>query len=76
MRYRGAFSGQLYHTERPGGGLITYAESPATPAGINCNGHALIKRASRDIGTTYTSDEAARINSACADFPAEQIKPN
>jgi hypothetical protein len=56
--------------------MITYAESLATPVGINCNDRALIKRAFRDIGTTYTSDEAARINSACADFPAEQIKPN
>jgi hypothetical protein len=37
---------------------------------------ALIKRDWWDVGTTYTQDEAALINSACADFPAMQIKPN
>jgi hypothetical protein len=34
---------------------------------------ALVKRDHWDVGTIYTTDEAAQINSACADFPQLQI---
>jgi hypothetical protein len=37
MRCRGAYGGQLYHTERAGGGMMTYAENLGTPVAIDYN---------------------------------------
>jgi hypothetical protein len=61
-------------TERSGGGMITYAEQCLRARmSIDRQHLALVKRNQWDVGTTYTQDEAARINSACAEFPQLQI---
>jgi hypothetical protein len=61
-------------TERSGGGMITYAEQCLrTRMTIDRQHLALVKRNHWDVGTIYTHDEAAQINSACADFPQLQI---
>jgi hypothetical protein len=57
-------------SERSGGGMMTCAEQRLrTRMAIDRQHLALVKRDHWDVGTIYTTDEAAQINSACADFP-------
>jgi hypothetical protein len=54
--------------------MITYAEQcPRARMSIDRQHLTLVKRDEVDAGTTYTAQEAARINSTCAEFPQLQI---
>lgn len=64
-------AGELDYSERSSGGMMTYAAD-----GIGRKRLALIRRDGSNLGTTYTQDEAALINSACGYFPTMHINPS